>query len=82
MSQALLKISSILVFTLSDAARRSPSHLDTRAVKMKHLGSHSLYAAHDLFLMAHQCDPQAHHVPGRQDNTSINAPDHSKGQHK
>lgn len=62
--------------------RCGPSHLDTRAVEMQHLGSHSLYAAHDLFLMAHQRDPQAHHVPGRQDNASINAPDHSKGQNK
>lgn len=80
--QALFQISSVFVFDLSDAAGRSPSHLDTRAVEMQHLGSHSLYAAHDLFLMAHQRDPQAHHVPGRQDNTSINALDHSTGQNK
>lgn len=35
----------------------SQSHLDAGAVEMYHLGSRRLYAAHDLFLMAHQCDP-------------------------
>jgi len=39
---------------------------------MQHLGSHSLYAAHDLFLMADQRDPQAHHVAEEdKTNTSI-----------
>lgn len=40
-----------------------PSHLNTRPVKMQHLGSHSLYTAHDLLLMAHQGDSQTHYIP-------------------
>lgn len=61
-SQALLQISPVLVFALLEGAGRSLSHLNTRAMEMQHLGSHSLYAAHDLFLMAHQRDSQAHYV--------------------
>ncbi len=40
-----------------------PSHLNARPVKMQHLGSHSLYTAHDLLLMAHQGDSQTHYIP-------------------
>lgn len=65
-----------------EASHRILSHLNTRAMEMQHLGSHSLYAAHDLFLMAHQRDSQAHHVPARQDNPSIRVADHSMGQSK
>lgn len=71
-SQALLQISSVfLQFLMSVPApplteagpgARRPSHLDPGAVEMQHLGSGCLYAAHDLFLMAHQRDPQAHHI--------------------
>lgn len=47
------------------------SHLDPCAVEVQHLGSHSLYAAHDLLLMAHQRDPQAHHVTETQEGAGL-----------
>lgn len=43
--------------------RPPPSHLNARPVKVQHLGSHSLYTAHDLLLMAHQGDSQTHYIP-------------------
>lgn len=54
----------------------SPSHLHTRTMEMQHLGSHSLYAAHNFFLMAHQRDPNTHHIPG-DITTQIFGSDHS-----
>lgn len=47
------------------------SDLNTRVVKVEHLSSHCLNAAHQLFLMFHLCNTQPHDIPGRHDNTSI-----------
>lgn len=71
-AQAPLRIRfAFCVCALTMAACFGLSHLDTCTVEKQHLGSHCLYAAHDLLLVANQWDPQAHHIPGRQDSTSV-----------